>query len=81
MLEKELKYYQEHKEELLINHKGKYVLIKDDKFINSFTKMEEAFEEGTRLYGSAPFLIKYVSDEEKIESLPALTLGLIDANF
>lgn len=81
MLEKELKYYEEHKDEFIKNYEGKYVLIKDDRLINSFTKMEEAFEEGTRLFGSASFLIKKISKEERVESLPALALGLINADL
>ena len=80
-LEKELKYYESIKDELLKHHEGKFALIKKDKLINTFTKMEEAYENGVKNFGTEPFLIKKITKEETIESIPSLMTGAISASI
>jgi len=79
-LEKELKYFQSIKAELLKQHKDKFALIKDESLIGTFTKMEEAYEEGVKRYGNEAFLIKMVVEEESVESIPSLMSGAINAH-
>jgi len=80
-LEKELQYFETIKRELLQHHKDKFALIKDELLIGTFTKMEEAYEEGVNRYGKEPFLIKKIVENESPESLPSLMTGAIRADF
>jgi len=80
-LEKELKYFESIKSELLKYHEGKYALIKDEKLIDTFTKMEEAYENGVKNFGAEPFLIKKITKEEVPESIPSLMTGAISASI
>lgn len=79
MLEKELQYYDAHREELLKEHEGKFVLIKEGSLVGVFASEEEAYEDGLRHFGNQPFLIRRVASQEEIVYLPALTSGLINA--
>ena len=80
-LEKELKYFESMKDELLKHHKDKYALIKDETLVGTFTKMEEAYEEGVKKFGKEPFLIKRIIENEPPESLPSLMTGAISAHI
>ncbi|MBI4602457.1 MAG: hypothetical protein HY721_10910 [Planctomycetes bacterium] len=79
-LERELELFQRSKEELLKHHEGSFVLIKDDALIGAFTTEAEAYQAGIERFGNVPFLIKLATREEEVASLPALVLGLLDAN-
>lgn len=74
-LEKELQYYNEHKEELLRNHEGKFALIKGDQLLGTFDTDEAAFEAGVARLGNEPMLIKQISREDRIDQVPALVCG------
>lgn len=80
-LEQELKYFESNKAELLKHHEGKFALIKGDKLINTYTKEEEAYEEGVKRFGTEPFLIKRVSKEDPPEKIPALMMGALRADL
>jgi len=60
MLEKELKYFEDHKEELLKHYENQFVLIKDDQFIGAFTTEAEAYAAGIQKFGNQPFLISVI---------------------
>ncbi|MBI2918575.1 MAG: hypothetical protein HYY01_11370 [Chloroflexi bacterium] len=81
MLEKELRYYEVHREELLREHEGKFVLIKEESLVGVFTTEKEAYADGIRHFGDQPFLIKRVTKQEEVVYLPALFSGLIDARL
>jgi hypothetical protein len=66
MLEKELKYFEDHKEELLKHYENQFVLIKDDQFIGAFTTEAEAYAAGVQRFGNQPFLIKKVTSEDEV---------------
>lgn len=80
-LEKELKHFKSIKDELLKHHEGKFALIKGDTLIDTFTKMEEAYETGVKKFGTEPFLIKRITKEEPPESIPSLMTGAIGAHI
>ena len=46
MLEKERKFFEQKKEQLIADHLGKFVLIKEEDLIGSFNTIEEAVTEG-----------------------------------
>ncbi len=60
ILDREVAFYQAHKEELLRLHKGKFVLIKGDCLVDAFDTPREAYARGLREFGNVPFLIKEV---------------------
>lgn len=81
-LEKELAYFAQHKDKLLQQYKGKFVLIKDKTLVGVYDTDAEAYRVGVEKFGNQPFLVKQVLDdkEEQVFS-PALTLGLIHVNL
>ncbi len=80
MLEKERKYFSEHRETLVSKYLGKFVVIKDEKFIKAFSAIDDALAEGARRYGLQSFLVREVTLEEKKIDIPALTLGILRDN-
>jgi hypothetical protein len=81
MLEKERECFDLKKPELLEDHRGKFVLIKEDDLVGVFNTIEEAMSEGARLFGLQPFLVRQINNavEEEI-NIPALNLGILNAN-
>jgi len=79
ILDQELKYFEDHKDELLKHYENQFVLIKDNSLVGAFTTEAEAHQAGIQKFGNQPFLIKKVVKEEEITHIPALTLGLLHA--
>lgn len=78
-LEKEYNYYKTHKEEWLKDRENQFVLIKDEKVLGFFARFEDAFNRGIEMFGKPPFFIHQIVKEERIEDIPALRLGVINA--
>ena len=78
-LETELKYFNDHREKWLVDHKGKYALVKGQELVGTFDTAENAYVEGVRRFGNTAFLVKQILDEEPVVHVPALTLGLLSA--
>lgn len=81
ILEAEDKYFQSNKNELLAHHNGKYVLIKDSKFIGAFDSPELAYNTALETFGVIPVFIKKVEKEDFIHSIPSITSGAIGAGL
>lgn len=80
MLDKELQFYQENLQEWLKTYSGKFVVVKDNELIGFFDNNEQALSEGARRFGLTSFLVRRVEPTQKEVSIPALTLGLLNAN-
>lgn len=80
-LEEELRFFESKKKEWLKDYRDKFVLVKGEELVDVFSTLDDAYKEGVKRYGNQPFLIKKVTEEEEIETLPALTLGIIHAYF
>ena len=80
-LERELRYFESIKDDLLKRYDGKYVLIKGENLIDVFSSFEDAYKEGVKRFGNSPFLIKKVEKIEPIEEVPSLSLGVIHADI
>lgn len=63
-LEAEIKYYEEHRPEFLLNYRDRFLLIKGMKLEGVYCTFQEALTEGARKFGFGPFLIKQVVDPE-----------------
>lgn len=81
VLKKELKYFEDKKKELIKTYKGQFLVIKNNKFIGSYTTEAEAYKAGVEEFGTAPFLIKRVVEREAIVDIPALTTGVINVSL
>lgn len=81
MLEKERKFFDRKKAELIAEHLGKFVLVKENKLVGVFNTIEEAMSEGARQFGLSTFLVRQVSNSVENEiNIPALSLGILNAN-
>lgn len=58
MLEKETKYFEQHKEELLKKFKGKYIIIVGEEVVGWFDSEKDAYFEAVQKYGAGNFLIQ-----------------------
>lgn len=79
ILKNEIEYFNSMRAEWLQHYEGHFALVKDHKLIGTFTTEVEAYREGVKLFGNNPFLIKKIEKDEKLEKLPALTLGILRA--
>lgn len=64
MLEREFKFYQDHKEDLMKKYNNRYVAIKGDAVLADFSSREEAIEATQKEHAMGTFLIQFVSSEE-----------------
>lgn len=64
MLDQELETYERHRERLLQDSEGKYVLIYRDDVITVFESKNDAITEGYRRLGNVPFLVKEIVQVE-----------------
>lgn len=60
ILQKELETYEAHKEELLEREPNGFVLIKDDRIIDTFESRKDALRRGYQEFKTEPFLIKEI---------------------
>ena len=60
VLAKEIRAYEKHRDDLLTDSEGKYVLIKADKVVGTFESKFDAIQEGYRRFGNVPFLVKKI---------------------
>ena len=67
-LEKELETY---KKELsnLLQHAGKFALVHDDKVASIWETYQDALQEGYRVFGLEPFLVKQIQAVETIHHI------------
>ncbi len=80
MLEQETEYYESIKADLLQHHNGKFALVVGTELLGIFDTVERAYEAGVGARGNVPMLIKPILEHEPVESMPALTLGLLSAS-
>lgn len=76
ILADELNFYERNKEALIRDHLNRHVLIKGSRVVASFSAEYQAIGEGTRLFGSEPFLVRLAGEDTPTVSVPALTLGI-----
>lgn len=80
-LEIELKFFEDHRAEWLNHHRGKFALIKGQEIAGFFDSRESAFAIGATRWGNVPFLIKEVSEDDRVDQAPALFCGVLNADF
>lgn len=79
LIAKEKQAYEKAREELLKEHKGKYVIFKDEQAQGFYANHMEAYEAGIRKYGlDAVFLVQEVTDRPDPSISLTWQLGLLD---
>ena len=64
MLEKEYQYFLRHKDTLLKEHEGKFIVIVGNDVVGSYSSREEALKEASSKHDIGTFLIQKVSRGE-----------------
>lgn len=59
-LERELKTYEGHREELLGQSSGRFALIHGDEIVDVFDAKPDAISAGYKKFGNEPFLVKQI---------------------
>jgi hypothetical protein len=80
MLEQEIAYFKESLEEWLKEFPGKIALVKARELIGVYDTDVEALSEGARRYQLEPFLVRRIAREQPDVTVPALTLGILNAH-
>lgn len=80
MLDTERQFFDEHRDELLRQYPGKFVVIKEHRVLGSFDTIQEALGAGAREFGMSPFLVRRTDEVPREISIPALTLGILRAD-
>ncbi|MEO8382518.1 MAG: hypothetical protein ABI779_22855 [Acidobacteriota bacterium] len=75
-LETELRYFNEHRSELLREASGRFALVKGDALIGIFSSETEAIRHGYQTLGNVPFLVKQVAEVDIPLSFTAFNLGV-----
>jgi hypothetical protein len=81
VLIEELEFFEEHRAAWNEHYRGKFVLVKGRELFGVFDTCEAAFEAGAASWGNVPFLIKEVLPQDRIEQIPALVYGLLNAHL
>jgi L-lactate utilization protein LutC len=79
-LEKERKYMDSHRDELLKQYGGKILVISGEQVTGAYDTMEEALQGAVTQHGLNNVLIRRPSEAQIEFSAPALTLGILNAN-
>jgi hypothetical protein len=66
-LEKELATYNRKLQELKGQHEGKFVLIKGDEIVDTFSSYDDAIKAGYAKFSLDPFLVKQVRSLEQAQ--------------
>ncbi len=75
-LETELRYFNEHRSELLQRAAGKFALVKGEALIGTFELETEAIGHGYRTLGNVPFLVKRITETDIPLSFTSFNLGV-----
>ncbi len=75
-LETELRYFGEHRSDLLETAAGKFALVKGETLIGTFDSETEAIRHGYQTLGNVAFLVKQVTEADIPLSFTSFNLGV-----
>ena len=81
MLDKERQLFSKNLPEWLKTHPSLFVLIKDEEVIGFFNTHTEALSTGISLFDLDSFLIRQITENQDEVSIPAYSLGVLNATF
>ncbi len=76
--DEELATYEQHKNLLLANAEGQYVVVSGNSLIGPYASHTAAYSEGIRTFGDVPILLKQVQRDEAVFSSPFI--GVVRAD-
>jgi len=77
-LEREIETYKKKLAELK-ESEGKFVLIRGEEIIDTFTSYEDALKEGYKRFGLEPFLVKQIQTIEQVQFI-SRTVNICSVN-
>ncbi len=80
MLDIERTYFDANLEDWLTKNSNKFVVVSGEQVLGFFDTLDEALSVGARACGLQPFLVRRVQRQPEDISIPALTLGILNAN-
>ncbi len=80
MLETERDYFDANLEEWMTKNPNKFVVVNGKQVLGFFDTLDEALTVGARTCSLQPFLVRRVERQREDISIPALTLGILNAN-
>ena len=75
-LESELRFFNDHRRELLETAAGKFALIKGNELLGTFDSENAAVRYGYQTLGNVPFLVKQVTEADIPLSFTSFNLGV-----
>jgi hypothetical protein len=81
MLEVERNFLESHRDELLKTYGDRFLVIKGESVSGAFDTMEGALQGAVNIHGLENVLIQKATEPQMTVSIPALTLGILNANF
>ena len=79
MLDREIRFFEEHRRELLTREARKFALIRGGELIGAFPTLEEAYTRAMERFGNVPVLIRQILPADPAHKIPAYTQGLLRA--
>ncbi len=79
-LEKERKYLESNRDELLRQYGGKFLVICGEQVTGAFDTLEQALQGAAATHGLNNVLIRQAGEAQLELSAPALTLGILSAD-
>ena len=79
-LDRELSFFNAHRQEWLAHYAGMFALVKDDVLSGTYTTFNEAYAAAVEKFGSGPFLIRQILARDPEQSTPALFVGALFAS-
>lgn len=68
-LETELAYFNEIRADLVAEHLGQFALVKGRELVDIYPSYQAALDEALALFGTQPFLIKEIREDEPVEMI------------
>lgn len=81
MLETELKYLRENKEDLSRRYPGRFLVIKGEEVSGAYETQDAALTAAVETYGLTNVLVRRPEDAEVEVNIPALAFGLLYADL
>jgi hypothetical protein len=81
VLDSELKVYEANINKWKGEHRGEYVVIRGQDVLGFFPSENDALSAGSGTYGLKPFLVRKVGQTMQEMKAPALTLGMLFADY
>ena len=66
ILDKEYEVYNKNKERLASESADKFVLIKGEEIVDTYTSYEDALKAGLKQFGNVPFFIRQIEYPEEV---------------